>query len=92
MIPEPSNSGVSYTKYLEELAEKRAPLFLCHFYNIYFSHIAGGQVIARQVDVKLMLFPMLKRCFMLFNRAKMYPFLISLLIFGDNPIENISVD
>lgn len=49
IIPEPSTPGVSYAKYLEELAEKSAPLFLSHFYNIYFSHVAGGQVIERQV-------------------------------------------
>ncbi|KAH6755703.1 alpha/beta-Hydrolases superfamily protein [Perilla frutescens var. hirtella] len=49
-IPEPSNPGVTYAQYLEELAEKSPPLFLCHFYNIYFSHIAGGQVIARKVS------------------------------------------
>ncbi|XP_048436123.1 probable inactive heme oxygenase 2, chloroplastic [Pyrus x bretschneideri] len=49
VIPEPSNPGVSYAKYLEGLAEHSAPLFLCHFYKIYFSHIAGGQVIARRV-------------------------------------------
>ncbi|PON49570.1 heme oxygenase-like [Trema orientale] len=54
VIPEPTNAGVSYGKYLEELAEKSAPLFLCHFYNIYFSHIAGGQVIAKQVSEKLL--------------------------------------
>lgn len=54
VIPEPSNPGNSYAKYLEELSEKSAPLFLCHFYNIYFSHIAGGQVIARQVSEKLL--------------------------------------
>ncbi|XP_012071692.1 probable inactive heme oxygenase 2, chloroplastic [Jatropha curcas] len=53
-IPEPSAPGVSYAKYLNELAEKSAPLFLCHFYNIYFSHIAGGQVIARQVSEKIL--------------------------------------
>lgn len=49
VIPEPSNAGVSYAKYLKELSETSAPIFLCHFYNIYFSHISGGQVIARQV-------------------------------------------
>ncbi|GLT47013.1 hypothetical protein SLA2020_207350 [Shorea laevis] len=54
VIPEPSNPGVSYANYLEELAEKSAPLFLCHFYNIYFAHIAGGQVIARQASEKLL--------------------------------------
>lgn len=52
VIPEPTIPGVSYAKYLEELAERSAPLFLCHYYNIYFSHIAGGQVIAKRVCVK----------------------------------------
>lgn len=54
VIPEPSNPGVTYVNYLEELAEKAPPLFLCHFYNIYFSHIAGGQVIAKQVSERLL--------------------------------------
>ncbi|XVE55930.1 hypothetical protein DITRI_Ditri03aG0196700 [Diplodiscus trichospermus] len=54
VIPEPSNPGVSYVTYLEELAEKSAPLFLSHFYNIYFSHTAGGQVIARKVSEQLL--------------------------------------
>nr|DAD41213.1 TPA_asm: hypothetical protein HUJ06_015536 [Nelumbo nucifera] len=53
-IPQPGTPGVSYAKYLEELAEKSAPLFLCHFYNIYFAHIAGGQVITKQVSEKLL--------------------------------------
>lgn len=52
-IPEPSTPGTSYVKYLEELAEDNAPLFLSHFYNIYFSHIAGGQVISRKVCICL---------------------------------------
>ncbi|KAG8389995.1 hypothetical protein BUALT_Bualt01G0037300 [Buddleja alternifolia] len=54
VIPEPSNPGITYVQHLEELAEKTPPLFLCHFYNIYFSHIAGGQVIAKQVSKKLL--------------------------------------
>lgn len=49
VVPEPSNPGIAYMNYLEELAEKSPPLFLCHFYNIYFAHIAGGQVIGKQV-------------------------------------------
>ncbi|XP_075088687.1 putative inactive heme oxygenase 2, chloroplastic [Nicotiana tabacum] len=53
-IPEPSNPGVSYASYLEELAEKTPPLFLSHFYNIYFSHIAGGQVIGKKAFEKLL--------------------------------------
>ncbi|KAI8549864.1 hypothetical protein RHMOL_Rhmol06G0057900 [Rhododendron molle] len=54
VIPPPSNPGVAYVKYLEGLVEKSPPLFLSHFYNIYFSHIAGGQVIAKQVSEKLL--------------------------------------
>ncbi|KAJ4917093.1 hypothetical protein Rs2_02643 [Raphanus sativus] len=53
-IPEPSQVGVSYAKYLEEEAKENAALFLTHFYSIYFSHIAGGQVIVRRVSEKLL--------------------------------------
>ncbi|KAL1353823.1 hypothetical protein HN51_042407 [Arachis hypogaea] len=52
-IPNPRSPGLTYAKYLEELAERSPPLFLSHFYNIYFSHIAGGQVIAKQVSQKI---------------------------------------
>ncbi|GMH23225.1 hypothetical protein Nepgr_025068 [Nepenthes gracilis] len=54
MVPEPSNHGLSYAEYLEQVAEKSGPLFLSHLYNIYFSHIAGGQVISRQVSKKIL--------------------------------------
>ncbi|KAL3514488.1 hypothetical protein ACH5RR_027205 [Cinchona calisaya] len=54
VVPAPSNPGVTYVQYLEELAEKSPPLFLSHFYNIYFSHIAGGQVITKKVSEKLL--------------------------------------
>lgn len=53
-IPQPSTPGISYAEYLDELAEKCAPSFLCHFYNVYFAHIAGGQLIARQSSEKLL--------------------------------------
>ncbi|KAL2318613.1 hypothetical protein Fmac_032489 [Flemingia macrophylla] len=53
-IPNPSSSGLTYAKYLEELAERSAPMFLSHFYNIYFSHIAAGQVIAKKVSENLL--------------------------------------
>ncbi|ESW32820.1 hypothetical protein PHAVU_001G019900 [Phaseolus vulgaris] len=54
VIPNPSSPGIAYAKYLEELAETSAPLFLSHFYNIYFSHIAAGQVIGKKVSEKLL--------------------------------------
>jgi heme oxygenase len=48
-IPDPSSPGITYAKYLEELAENSPPLFLSHFYNIHFSHISATQVIVKQV-------------------------------------------
>lgn len=48
-IPEPSSPGLSYAKYLEELSENDPPAFICHFYNIYFAHTAGGRMIGRKV-------------------------------------------
>lgn len=49
-IPEPSSPGVTYACYLEELAEKDPQAFICHFYNIYFAHSAGGRMIGKKVN------------------------------------------
>lgn len=54
VIPQPSAPGITYATYLEELAERSAPSFLCHLYNIYFAHIAGGQGIGKQVCERLL--------------------------------------
>lgn len=48
-IPEPSSPGVSYAQYLKELSEKDPQAFICHFYNIYFAHSAGGRMIGKKV-------------------------------------------
>ncbi|KAK6151788.1 hypothetical protein DH2020_014423 [Rehmannia glutinosa] len=47
-IPQPSSPGVSYSQYLEELSEKDPQAFICHFYNTYFAHTAGGRMIGRK--------------------------------------------
>lgn len=52
-IPEPSSPGASYAKYLEELSEADPQAFICHFYNIYFAHSAGGRMIGKKVGVPL---------------------------------------
>ncbi|CAB4288615.1 unnamed protein product [Prunus armeniaca] len=49
VIPEPSAPGVTYAEYLKELSEKDPQAFLCHFYNIYFAHSAGGRMIGKKV-------------------------------------------
>lgn len=48
-IPEPGEPGSSYAAYLKELAENDPPSFVCHFYNVYFAHSAGGRMIGKQV-------------------------------------------
>lgn len=53
-IPEPSDPGVTYSNYLEELAQKDPQAFICHFYNVYFAHSAGGRMIGRKVSEKIL--------------------------------------
>lgn len=49
-IPEPGHAGVTYAALLQELAENDPQAFLCHFYNVYFAHSAGGRMIGRKVS------------------------------------------
>ena len=35
---------------LRDLAAKDPPAFICHFYNIYFAHSAGGRMIGKKVS------------------------------------------
>lgn len=48
-IPEPSDVGMRYASFLEELSEKEPPAFTNHFYNFYFGHAAGGVLIGKKV-------------------------------------------
>ncbi|XP_028753849.1 heme oxygenase 1, chloroplastic-like [Neltuma alba] len=53
-IPEPSTPGLTYAQYLKELSENDPQAFICHFYNIYFAHTAGGRMIGRKVAEKIL--------------------------------------
>ncbi|KAL8497981.1 hypothetical protein ACS0TY_021361 [Phlomoides rotata] len=53
-IPQQSSVGIKYAQYLEELSEKDPQAFICHFYMIYFGHTAGGTMIGRKVEKKLL--------------------------------------
>lgn len=55
-IPEPSSPGTKYSQYLEELSENDPPAFICHFYNTYFAHSAGGRMIGRKVRTSKIIF------------------------------------
>ncbi|PWA84458.1 plant heme oxygenase (decyclizing) family protein [Artemisia annua] len=53
-IPEPSQPGLNYSAYLEELSKNDPQAFICHFYNTYFAHSAGGRMIGRKVAEKVL--------------------------------------
>lgn len=48
-IPEPCAPGITYASLLEELSVKEPYAFVCHFYNVYFAHSAGGRIIGKEV-------------------------------------------
>ena len=37
-------------RYLTSLAAQDEPAFICHFYNVYFAHTAGGRMIGKKVS------------------------------------------
>ncbi|KAI4377148.1 hypothetical protein MLD38_014828 [Melastoma candidum] len=53
-IPNPCDPGVTYARFLEGLSENNPHRFICHFYNIYFAHSAGGRMIGKMVAEKLL--------------------------------------
>ncbi|XP_076921924.1 heme oxygenase 1, chloroplastic-like [Bidens hawaiensis] len=53
-IPEPSAPGLNYSAYVEELSKKDPQAFICHFYNTYFAHSAGGRMIGKKVAEKIL--------------------------------------
>ncbi|KAK4765081.1 hypothetical protein SAY86_026171 [Trapa natans] len=53
-IPEPSDPGTFYAGILEDLSQKDPQAFICHFYNIYFAHSAGGRMIGKKVAEKIL--------------------------------------
>ncbi|MFS7934306.1 putative Heme oxygenase (biliverdin-producing) [Helianthus anomalus] len=49
VIPEPLSPGLDYSVYVEELSKNDPQAFICHFYNTYFAHTAGGRMIGKKV-------------------------------------------
>lgn len=48
--PTAEGAGKEYAVFLTELAKTSPPEFICHFYNVYFAHSAGGRMIGRKVS------------------------------------------
>ncbi|CAL5186819.1 unnamed protein product [Lathyrus oleraceus] len=53
-IPEPSSPGLTYALYLTDLSQNDPQAFICHFYNIYFAHSAGGRMIGKKIASQLL--------------------------------------
>ena len=55
--PTPGQMGVSYGTTLKEIAEggeESIPELMCHYYNHYFAHTAGGRMIGKQLSKALL--------------------------------------
>lgn len=50
-VPEPSTPGIDYSLYIEQLSKEDPQSFICHFYNTYFAHTAGGRMIGKKVKI-----------------------------------------
>ncbi|KAI8114281.1 hypothetical protein M9434_002407 [Picochlorum sp. BPE23] len=48
--PSADSPGAQYASLLRELSESSPPAFICHYYNYYFAHTAGGRMIGKQVS------------------------------------------
>jgi heme oxygenase (biliverdin-producing, ferredoxin) len=48
--PTADGPGMSYANVLRKLAADNVPAFMCHYYNFYFAHTAGGRMIGTQVS------------------------------------------
>ncbi|KXZ53880.1 hypothetical protein GPECTOR_6g798 [Gonium pectorale] len=42
--------GLTYVRLLEKVAKEDPPAFICHYYNFYFAHTAGGIMIGKRVS------------------------------------------
>jgi hypothetical protein len=57
LTPETDNAdgpGGEYAVLLKKLAAEDPPAFICHFYNVYFAHSAGGRMIGTKMSDMLL--------------------------------------
>jgi len=53
-VPAYSDAAKDYASYILSLARTNEPAFICHFYNYYFAHTAGGRMIGQKVMDQLL--------------------------------------
>jgi len=53
--PDVGKPGLDYAEEIRRLGKERLiPEFLCHYYNFYFAHTAGGRMIGKQMSALLL--------------------------------------
>ena len=50
----PDGPGLTYASLVKQLAATDPPAFICHFYNTYFAHTAGGRMIGTKLSSSLL--------------------------------------
>ena len=50
----PADPGPTYAALVKKLAATDPPAFICHFYNTYFAHTAGGRMIGAKLSSSLL--------------------------------------
>jgi heme oxygenase len=72
--PEPGRAGLEYAEKLRAI--KSTPEFVCHFYNHYFAHTAGGRMIGKKMSASLLD----KRTLEFYKVCKYIPFCVVVAI------------
>jgi heme oxygenase len=52
--PSVGPAGRKYAQLLQNVAKASIPAFMCHYYNHYFAHTAGGRMIGKQMSALLL--------------------------------------
>jgi heme oxygenase len=53
-VPSCGPSGKAYAEFIKQIADESIPKFICHYYNHYFAHTAGGRMIGKTVADKIL--------------------------------------
>ncbi|KAM3567631.1 hypothetical protein VYU27_010228, partial [Nannochloropsis oceanica] len=53
-VPPVGPYGQAYAQFLKELAPKSLPALMCHYYNFFFAHTAGGRMIGKKMSSALL--------------------------------------
>eukprot|EP00878_Enallax_costatus_P013978 GHUV01014617.1.p1 GENE.GHUV01014617.1~~GHUV01014617.1.p1 ORF type:complete len:184 (+),score=52.94 GHUV01014617.1:597-1148(+) len=53
-VTKPDGPGMQYAKHLRDIAANDPQDFICHFYNYYFAHTAGGRMIGNKLASSLL--------------------------------------